>query len=61
MIVVLAFALGAAFGAALALHLFRARRRSDDELIGRFQQEMRALEGERKHLGGQLSLGTRVP
>jgi DNA recombination protein RmuC len=55
MIALLAFALGAAFGAALALNLARASRRSDDELIERFQQEMRALEGERKHLGGQLS------
>jgi DNA recombination protein RmuC len=55
MIALLAFALGAAFGAALAIHLLRARRQSDDELIERFQQEMRALEGERKHLGGQLS------
>jgi DNA recombination protein RmuC len=55
MIAVLAFALGAAFGVALALHLVRTSRRSDDELIERFQQEMRALEGERKRLGGQLS------
>jgi DNA recombination protein RmuC len=55
MIAVLAFALGAAFGAALAIYLLRAGRRSDDELIERFQQEMRALEGERKQLGGQLS------
>jgi DNA recombination protein RmuC len=54
MIAVLAFALGAAFGAALALHLVRTSRRSDDELTERFQQEMRALEGERKRLGGQL-------
>ncbi|HKF80601.1 MAG TPA: DNA recombination protein RmuC [Thermoleophilaceae bacterium] len=55
MIAVLAFALGAAFGAVLAVHLLRASRRSDDELIQRFQQEMRALEGERKRLGRQLS------
>jgi DNA recombination protein RmuC len=55
MIAVLAFALGAAFGAVLATRLLRAGRRSDDELIGRFQQEMRALEGERKRLGGQVS------
>jgi DNA recombination protein RmuC len=41
--------------ASLALHLVRASRRSDDELIQRFQQEMRALEGERKRMGGQLS------
>jgi DNA recombination protein RmuC len=37
------------------VQLLRASRRSDDELIRRFQQEMRALEGERKRLGGQLS------
>jgi DNA recombination protein RmuC len=55
MIAVLAFALGAAFGAVLATQLLRAGRRSDDELIERFQQEMRALEGERKRMGGQLS------
>jgi DNA recombination protein RmuC len=55
MIAVLAFALGAAFGAVLATRLLRAGRRSDDELIGRFQQEMRGLEGERKRMGGQLS------
>src|SRR4051794_29077849 len=55
MIAVLAFALGAAFGAVLATQLLQAGRRSDDELIGRFQQEMRALEGERKRMGGQLS------
>jgi hypothetical protein len=47
MIAVLAFALGAALGAALVLYLVQSRRRSDDELLERFQQEMRALEGER--------------
>jgi DNA recombination protein RmuC len=55
MFAVLAFALGAAFGVAVTVYLVRASRRSDDELIERFQQEMRALEGERKQLGGQLS------
>jgi hypothetical protein len=46
MIAVIAFTLGAAFWAALTLHLLRVSRRSDDELIQRFQQEMRALEGD---------------
>lgn len=55
MLAVLCFTLGAAFGAVLAVYLLRAGRRPDDELIGLFQHEMRALEGERKHLGGQLS------
>jgi DNA recombination protein RmuC len=55
MVAMLAFALGVAFGAVLAVQLVRASRRSGDELIERFQQEMRALEGERKQLGGQLS------
>ena len=45
MLAVLAFALGAAFGVGVVVYLLRAGRRSDDELIGLFQQEMRALEG----------------
>jgi hypothetical protein len=52
MIALLAFALGAALGATLAIHLLRASRQSADDLIERFQREMRALEGERKQLGG---------
>jgi hypothetical protein len=42
-------------GSTRRVHLLRASRQSDDELIERFQQEMRALEGERKQLGGQLA------
>jgi DNA recombination protein RmuC len=54
MTLLLAFALGAAFGVAVTVHLLRTSRRSDDELIERFQAEMRALEGDRRELGGQL-------
>jgi hypothetical protein len=38
MIALLAFALGAAFGAALAIHLLRGSRQSDDELIERYRR-----------------------
>lgn len=42
MIALLAFALGAALGATLAIHLLRASRQSADDLIERFQRERRA-------------------
>jgi peptidoglycan hydrolase CwlO-like protein len=47
--------MGSRPGSTRRVHLLRASRQSDDDLIERIQQEMRALEGERKQLGGQLA------
>jgi DNA recombination protein RmuC len=53
--IVLAFALGVILGVVITVVLLRARRGSESELIGRFEQEMRSLEGERKTLNAALT------